>query len=102
MANVKRKQLFYLDSLPSIGYENRLKKYINNWASFWSSKEKDENWQFVYLTDQHQTDSYNCGVFVCYYFYLIINDNDIDIYKKNDKIDDFRKYIYEKIIDMSH
>ncbi len=98
-ANLQKKKMFYLDSAPSLSrnYEKRCSMYFNNWKEFWGSKYKDENWQFIYLNEQHQTDGYNCGVFVCYYFYLLINDDETEILQKNERIDDFRKFIHEII-----
>ena len=72
---------------------------------------KTVNWfkniQFTTVSLKHQikNDNYNCGVYVCHFFDLLINSNNIDDLNnkldQNINIDDYRQVIIKKIADNS-
>ncbi len=51
-----------------------------------------KNWTLSEIEYQKQNDGYNCGVFVCYYFYLLVSGDERLINEKYN-INNFRLII---------
>ena len=61
--------------------ENNMRKYLNN-----------TQLKLASINHQKQQDSYNCGVFVCHFFKLLI-ENKIDSFSTQIDIDNYRETI---------
>ena len=97
------KTIFYIDTDPAISQLHRTEKKIsilNNWKKFCKNRNvmKEYKWSINDSTYQLQNDSFNCGVFVCYYFDLLIKRKDYDLKNTVDNISLFRKVIFQKIV----
>jgi hypothetical protein len=73
---------------------------FKNWKAF-CSKFKTANladitWRFFSSDCVQQTDSFNCGTFICYYLKCVI-DQEFDKLKVEFDTVDFRKEIFETI-----
>ena len=78
-----------------------------NFIEFATTVNWFRNIQFTTVSLKHQikNDNYNCGVYVCHFFDLLINSNNIDVWNnkldQNINIDDYRQVIIKKIADNS-
>ena len=100
--------MFYLDSAPrfSSNYVASLDTYFKNWNTFLKNRVYMKNdWDLVTFENiEHQNDSYNCGVFVCYFFNIIIQSENHHQarYLINRRItfniDEYRQIIKETVI----
>jgi len=45
-----------------------------NWANFWRKRGRkaEIDWKHITYTHVDQTDNYNCGVYACYFFKLLL------------------------------
>ena len=59
------------------------------------------NFTKVNLNRQKQKDSFNCGVFVCYFYEILVNEI-FDLFKYYIDINEYRKYILERLAKFSN
>ncbi len=100
----KNKTITYIDSLKNNNSLSlmfaRIKK---NWNELWlKNNNNTSNFKWNILQYDHilQNDGANCGVFVCYFFKYLLEEN-INLLNYNFNTDDFRKQIETRIIDNS-
>lgn len=107
IANFNKKEFTYLDPygsesnayLPKLAFKNvlkLLKEYI---------KENEEsqifislNWTLLFQKHINQSDSYNCGVYIIYFFRQVFNNHSLE---EDINIDDFRKHLLRMLLETS-
>ena len=103
--SIKKKQIFYID--PQGTDEKTRLEISKNFIEFAKGVKFFKNIKFenVLLKHQIQKDNYNCGVYVCHFFDLLIKTNEISILNndinQNINIDSYREVIIKKISDNS-
>ncbi len=100
-----KRTLYYLDSGINFSpdYNSRVNYFFKNWNLFVSfrknlKKDKNDTWNLVKFDTHIQTETYNCGVYVCFFFHLLINNNENSINNPVDNISQFRNFIKETIL----
>jgi Ulp1 family protease len=70
----KTGSIYCMDSLNSVTYKE-LTTFVDNWKAFANSRRSLSGieWTLMPNSALSQTDSYNCGVHVCYNFLRLIN-----------------------------
>ena len=91
-----------MDTNPAISNSarcERKKLILNNWKKFCKNRNviKEYKWTINDSIYQFQNDSFNCGVFVCYYFDLLNKRKVDELNNTVESISLFRKHIFEKI-----
>ena len=103
--SIKNKQIFYID--PQGTEEKTSLEISKNFIEFAKTVKFFKNIKFenVSLKHQIQKDTYNCGVYVCHFFDLLIKTKEISILNnnidQNIDINAYRKVILKKISDNS-
>ncbi len=94
--SIVSKEIYYIDPVGTL--EEDLDEIANKFILFAATNKYLKNIQFVkkYINHQKQVDSYNCGVYVCYFFQLLINRN-LNAFQNTISIDDYRKTIFKQI-----
>lgn len=97
--NNRSHTLYYIDSLNANCMVKR--SLLANWTKFTSTRAgyKGIKWKIDESKFCAQRDSYNCGVFVCYFFRKIIT-NELNLDTETD-INEFRNTIRDTIINNS-
>ena len=94
--SLKTKEIYYID--PKGTTEDDLNNIGNKFITFASTNKHLKGIKFskVLIKHQIQCDMFNCGVFVCYFFQLLVNEN-FSLFNDQINIYAFRKSILEKI-----
>ena len=76
--SVQAKKIFYVD--PKGPDENTLKKISKTFMEFSKSVDflKNISFSIVPLVHQIQNDSFNCGVYICHFFEVLLNAKQVD------------------------
>ncbi|CAF1135781.1 unnamed protein product, partial [Brachionus calyciflorus] len=96
--NLKNRSVVYID--PFGAPKESSKTIFDNWKKFAQSKHELRDFEWTEREIQHSrqklTDGVNCGVYVCYFFYLLLQDQKfLSIDSENIKF--YRKFIYDKL-----
>lgn len=100
-ANILTKEITFID--PKRAEDDEIDNTFTNFVfNLKNSCKELSKITFTKLKIGHQVqqDSYNCGVFVCYFFVLLLNKK-LDDFNIEIKIDDYRKAIIERISEQS-
>ena len=94
--SVISREIYYIDPIGTS--ETELDNIANKFVELVTSKKYLKNKEFtkILVNHQKQNDSFNCGVYVCYFFELLINRN-IAGFNINIDINNFRRKILETI-----
>jgi Ulp1 family protease len=95
-ADIKEKIFYYIDSLKDNSIVNNTP--FESWKKFCATRKglSSNNWKLSQPKFICQKDSYNCGVFVCHFFSLLIN-RQVDLLNLPIDINCFRSEIYKTI-----
>jgi len=99
--SIKSKKIYYIDPLGSS--DEDFNRITNNFIKFANSSIRLKTTQFtkVKLNHQIQQDSYNCGVFVCYFFEILITKN-YALFNRCIDIQKYRTYIQKRLREFSN
>ena len=103
--SVKCKQIFYLD--PQGTSQNELLNVSNNFKQFTKTVNFMKNLEFMEIPVIHQiqNDSFNCGVYVCHFFEILLSKKNVDSsnnnINENININSFRQTIIQRIKEKS-
>ena len=103
--SVQAKKIFYID--PTGPDENMLKKISNTFMEFAKSIDflKNISFSIVPLVHQIQNDSFNCGVYICHFFEVLLNakhvDKQFNNINKSININLYRQTILNRIVEKS-
>ena len=103
--SVKKRQIFYID--PQGTSQKNLLNISNNFKEFSKSVHFLKNLEFsaIPVIHQIQNDTFNCGVYVCHFFEILLNVKNIDLtnnnINQNIDINYYRKIIIQKIKEKS-